>query len=657
LSSREELHSRIDLSSIGRDLTSLAREGRLSPLRGRTHLVKEAAICLAAGHHILLVGLPGAGKTALVEALAQLAIAEETPNNGILAEHRIIECCVTAFQVDCLYVNEFETRVHHIVQLCRSAHAILFLDHLEQAVTAGACDGKEDRTLANLLLPHMDDPRLRLIGATTPEGHRAALRRNAEFVDRFRVIEIPPMTVEETLALQDTLSKRLRRKYGTGLGSDALQEAIGLGDRFYPWRALPGKAIDLIREAAAANSRLDLVGPESREGSPDDAAEITAKQTSLNLFDSETPAKSPNHAAEINAVQVRDLLRQRSGLPDWIFDQWRPVGRNDLIQAMERELFGHSEAVATVVDTLLAFKTDLNNRHRPIATFLLAGPTGVGKTELAKTTARLIYGSDDRLLRLDMAEYGSRDTLRTLLGDRGLSGRRSLVSEVIAHPFSVILLDEIEKAHPDLQGLLLSMLGEARLTDDSGRTGNFSNTVVFLTTNVGAELFRRAELGFHRDGAGPTVTKHELRARLDRAFLPEFLNRLSGVLLFAPLSSDTIRRLAIRELKALTQRPGFRSRALTLEPDDAALAVLVAHGYSPQYGGRQIQRAIDELVLRPLSRALSEGRITKGDRLKLTAEAGCLLIKPDGYHGSNDDEAETPLNVGDQSSQQDAVIA
>lgn len=588
--SKSESQPRLQLAALGRDLPALAREGRLPPLHPRDELLDQLVALVSHRQHVLLVGPSGCGKTALVELLAeQIAFGGDgLPHR--LAGRRIVESPVSAFQLDCAYVNQFETRVHNIVRQCGHENAILVLDRIEEALVAGACEGKEERTLANLLIPYLADPQVTVIGTTTPEGYGAALRQNPAFAERFRVLEVPPMTVDEAVLLVGSLAKRIEGTYGITLEPDAATEAAALGERFYPWRAFPGASVDLLRDAAARGRASAVL----RRG-------------------------------RLTADGVREIMRLRSGLPAWLIDPAQPVRREQLTAEFEGTVYGQPAAVAAVVAAILAFKAELNDRRQPIASFLLLGPTGVGKTHLARTTARVLFGSEDRLLRYDMAEYSTWDQVPALAGSRS-SKRRGLVTEVAGRPFTVILLDEIEKAHPNIQALLLPLLGEGRITDDAGRTANFANTIVFLTGNVGSHLYGKSHIGFEAAG-GVRVTERELMEHVERAFLPEFLNRLTRIVALSPLSHETVIRIAGRELSQVALRPGLRRHAVSLSADDGALALLSEHGHSATYGARHMQRVIEELVVRPLAERLAAGDLPPGAEITVAEADGRLEFR------------------------------
>jgi len=585
-----ESQPRMQLAALGRDLTALAREGRLPLLHPRREILDDLLAVLSTGQHVLLVGPSGCGKTALVELLADRIASGDDGLPPRLAGRRMVETTVSAFQLDCSYVHQFETRVHNILRQCAEEKAMLVLDRIEEALVAGACEGKEERTLANLLIPYLADPCVTVIGTTTLDGYSTALRQNPGFAERFRVLEIPSMSADEAVLLAGSLAKRIEREFAMVLEPEAIHEAAILGERFYPWRAFPGAVVDLMRDAVVPGRAA--AGP---------------------------------HRGRLTAGDVREIMRLRSGLPAWLIDPTRPIRREQLMAEFESAVYGQSAAVAAVVDAILAFKAEMNDRGRPIASFLLLGPTGVGKTHLARTTARILFGSEDRLLRYDMAEYATGDRVPALAGSRW-SKRRGLVMEVIGRPFTVVLLDEIEKAHPDVQALLLPLLGEGHLTDDAGRTASFANTIVFLTGNVGSYLYGRSAVGFAA-AEEVRVTERELMEHVGRAFLPEFLNRLTRVVSMAPLSYDTAVCIAARELAQVALRPGLRRHGVSLSATDGAFALLCEQGHSPRYGARHMQRAVEELVVRPLAERLAAGDLPPGAEITVVEAGGRLEFR------------------------------
>jgi ATP-dependent Clp protease ATP-binding subunit ClpC len=560
-----------------RHLTAMAKAGVLQPLIPRPIVSARLTRMLAAGEHVVLVGPHGAGKTAVVELLAQ----ELAEGGGPLGRQSrpIVQYTPAHFQLGAVYVNQFETRVHDVVHACRERHAILFLDRAEEAVHAGAAEGKEDRTVANLLLPFLTGTQMTIVAETTHEGLRFMIRRNPEFSQRFRRIDVPAMTPAETLALQANLGSELKRVYSVGLDRRALVEAIDQSERFLPDMALPGKAADILREAASLT--------------PNGA--------------------QPSVPPQVTSEEVRDVLRRRFGLPDWLIDSEREIERCELIRSLSTEVYGQPNAVEAVVDAMLMYRAGLNERGRPIASLLLVGPSGVGKTQLARATARLLFGAEGNLLRYDMAEYATWDTLRAFTSASAAGEHSGLVTEILAQPFRVLLFDEIEKAHPHAQALLLSVLGEARLTDDRGHTANFANTLIFLTSNVGADLYDRRSIGFGCSDAFPRGTDRELQTRLRHAFLPEFLNRLSGVVPLAPLTRDTTELIAARELRSIASRAGLRRLRIVLEFHQDVVSLLAARGFDPGGGARRMTRTVEELVGHPLARRLSSGHVKVGD--------------------------------------------
>lgn len=588
MSDREQLHTGFALESLGRELTKLAGEMELDPVLAPERVTQPLATLLASGHSPILIGRDGVGKKAGVETLAlKMALMPETLPD-VLKKRKVLEVDLAAFQRGCVYVHEFETRIDSIVKKCRESNTSLFLNQLHLAVKAGSLTGYEERTLATLLLPALARCEITLIGATTQAGYQSILRHNPQFAACLTPLEVAEATAEQTLTLMEKLRPHFERRYQIGIHAESLTEIIRM-TRFYTWQAFPGKAFGLLKAA------------------------IAEKVLERSLIAGRTPT--------ISVQDIQVLVKKRTGLPSFLLFREEPVQRHTLIEHFETRLFEQDEAIEAIADAILTFKAELNDPDRPVASFLCTGPTGVGKTELVKLVAEFLFGSRERVIRYDMGEYTDPASVARLAGEGRQEGsRRGLVEEVLAQPFSVILLDEIEKAHPSLFSLLLPVLGEGRMTDVSGRSASFSNAIILLTSNLGANLYGQRLIGLSpvQDAERNTEVRKAILRRIQDFFAPEFLNRLSKVLYFAPLSTTAVKRVADKTVQQAIRRPGLRDLGLTVSVDPSLFAELMRQGYHPAYGARPMERAVQELVVYPLARVLAAGRVASGQPVHLT---------------------------------------
>lgn len=589
MSDREHLHTGFALESLGREITKLAGETGLDPVLSPERVTRSLSALLASGHSPLLVGRDGVGKRAAVETLAtKIALTPEALPDA-LKKRKILDCDLAAFQGNCLYTHEFETRIDSIVRKCRESQTVLFVNQLHLVVRAGALSGYEERTVATLLTPSLSRREITLIGATTPEGYRTILRHNPRFAACLTPVEVSEPTAEQTLTLLEDLRRLFQIHYKVRIHPAALTEIMRM-TRLYRWQAFPGKAFELLKAALADKAMARSV--------------------------TQTPSRKPM----ITVRDIQALVKTRTGLPPFLLFREEPVQRHKLIEHFEANLFDQRQAIEAVADAILTFKADLNAPERPLASFLCTGPTGVGKTELVKLVAKTIFGSRDRVIRYDMAGYTNPASVARLAGEGDEGPRRGLVEEVLAQPFSVILFDELEKAHPSFFTLLLPILGEGRLTDVTGRTASFANALVFMTSNLGAELYGQRPIGLSpsQDGGRDLDVHKAILRRIQEFFPPEFLNRLTKVLCFAPLSRDAVKRVAEKTVQEALRRPGLRDLDLTVSVDLSLFDELMRRGYHPEYGARPMQRAVEELIVYPLAGVLAEGRVASSQSVHLT---------------------------------------
>jgi ATP-dependent Clp protease ATP-binding subunit ClpC len=576
---REEPHLGAPLDSLGRLLTSKEEQEKLLPVCGRDALVREFACHLELRNNVILVGEPGCGKTAIVEKLAAWIRSGHPDLPERLGGRHILECDHSAFQYECHYVHEFETRFRTIVRKCQAKGVILFFENIHLVGGAGAVEGNEDRTVATMLTPYLSRGEITVIGASTAEGFQALLRRNPSFAAKFIKRDVAGMSAGETRESLCALRSHIQARHGVEIVDAALEEIIRVADRFYPWKVFPGKAFDILKETLARKSHLGGGG----------------ELQSAWLF-----------PATLSVGDVLETIARRTGLGPHIVRGDLPVRREEIVRCFQDAVFGQEEAITCLADAILSFKAELNDPERPIGVFLFCGPSGVGKTELGRQLARYLFGSERRLLRYDMSEFADFDSMRRFLGGNPRPNGKSLVDNVAATPFSVVLLDEIEKANPVIFNLLLQAFGEGRLTDWNGNTAYLSNCIFIMTSNLASDLYGREanRIGLvggerRRDGAKPT--QKELSDRVKASFAPEFVNRITKIVHFNPLSHETIRKVARKEIDRVLQRHGIRRRGLRVSIRPALERILIEKGFDAEYGARPMQRAVEELVVSPLA--------------------------------------------------------
>lgn len=636
------------------DLTRLARENKLDPVIGRQREIERVIQILArrTKNNPALVGEPGVGKTAVVEGLAQRIVAGGVP--GPILGKRLIQLDLGALVAGTIYRGQFEGRLKALLEELRESRAIIFIDELHMLVGAGSANSSMDA--ANILKPALARGELQCIGATTLDEYRKYIETDPALERRFQPVQIDEPTEEQTLDILRGIKHAYEQHHRLTISDAALQAAVRLAARYVPDRRLPDKAIDVMDEAASRvrmyKSPLSLQLRDVFEK----LQAVRLRQAQLAAADA--PGREDLQTEELSLVTQMESLRSHQERSDEglvvepedvaeIIAMWTGVpvrqiatGESQRLLQMEAELrrriVGQDEAIATIARAVRRARAGLKDPRRPIGSFIFLGPTGVGKTELSKALAAFLFGSEDALLRLDMSEFMERHAVARLVGSPpgyvGYEDAGQLTEAVRRRPYSLIVLDEIEKAHPDALNMLLQVLEEGELTDAHGHRVDFRNTLIIMTSNVGAEQLSRGSLGFalHTTAGDESLAYQELQQKLlgqlQRRFRPEFINRVDSIVVFRPLNHEDLQ--AIVDLEIAKVRARLLENALDLSLTPAAQAWLVEHGYSDEYGARPLRRLIQQELETPLSEALLAGRFHAGDTVVVDAAAEGLQLRP-----------------------------
>jgi len=643
------------LDTFGRDLTALAREGKLDPVIGRNKEIQRVIQILSrrTKNNPVLIGEPGVGKTAIVEGLAQRIIDKKVPE--ILRDRRVVTLDLASVVAGSKYRGEFEERLKRVMNEIRGVkNIILFIDEMHTLVGAGAAEGAIDA--ANILKPALSRGELQAVGATTLDEYRKHVEKDPALERRFQPVMVDEPSVDETVAILHGLRDRYESHHRVTITDEAINEAARLSDRYVADRFLPDKAIDLIDEAAS-RARLDsYVTPAEIEQLEERLAEISKEkeaaaaaqefEKAARLRDDEAKLreeidasrKSWRERTEANAISVsaEDIARIVSswtGIPVSRLAMEETERLLKLEEILHERVIGQDEAVGAVARAIRRARSGLKDPKRPIGSFIFLGPTGVGKTHLARVLAEGLFGDEDAMVRLDMSEYMERHNVSRLVGAPpgyvGYDEGGQLTEAVRRRPYSVVLLDEVEKAHPEAFNILLQILEDGRLTDAQGRVVDFRNTVLIMTANVGAHLLRRGgALGFRV--ADDRVSDYEdmkekVLGELRRTFRPEFLNRVDEIIVFHALGPEHLDKIVALMLEDVARRLG--EQGIALEVSAGAREKLASEGSDPEYGARPLRRAVQRLVEDPLSEAILRGEFHEGDRILLEVKEGKLAFR------------------------------
>ncbi|PKW00168.1 ATP-dependent Clp protease ATP-binding subunit ClpC [Amycolatopsis echigonensis] len=633
------------LAQYGEDLTARAREGRIDPVIGRDDEIEQTVEVLSrrTKNNPVLIGEAGVGKTAIVEGLAQRLADDDVPD--ILSGRHVVQLDLTAMVAGTRYRGDFEERMSALLKEIREHRdqLIIFVDELHTIVGAGATEGSGGQGAGNMLKPALARGELHIVGATTLDEYRTGIERDPALERRFQPTLVPEPTVEDAVSILHGLRDRYEAHHQVHYTDDALRAAVDLSDRYLTERFLPDKAIDLIDQAGARvrlrartkpdgqrelQSRLDQLQREKEQAVAEEDFERASslRDEAADLRKRlEQPAERPGGPVEVTEADIAEVVSRLTGVPAARLTETERERLLGLEEHLHERVIGQDDAVRAVAEAVRRSRAGLAEPDRPFGSFLFLGPTGVGKTELARALAEALFGDQDSMVRIDMSEYSERHTVSRLIGSPpgyvGYEDAGQLTEAVRRRPYSVVLLDEIEKAHPDLFNVLLQVLDDGRLTDGRGRTVNFANTVLIMTSNLGSDLVgssTHGALGFVQpaDGDGDQLRERLLR-RLRESFRPEFLNRIDEIVVFRRLEEDQLDRITELLLERTKRRA--HAQGLTVEFTPEAVRRISELGYEPQFGARPLRRAIQRHVDNPLSSRLLAGDVAPGTVVRVDA--------------------------------------
>lgn len=635
------------LNQYGRDLTDLAREGKLDPIIGRdseTQRVLEI-LCRRTKNNPCFIGDPGVGKTAIVEGLAEKIVEGNIPE--ILASKRVVTLDISSLLAGSKYRGEFEERLKKVMEEIRKAgDIILFIDEIHTIVGAGGAEGAIDAS--NILKPALARGEIQCIGATTIDEYRKYIEKDAALERRFQPIMVVEPTKEETLQILKGVRDKYEAHHGVKITDEALEASITLSDRYITDRYLPDKAIDLMDEAAAKIRIENLTTPPDLkmleealnkvEKEKEDAINLQDFEKAASLRDNEREIKNKIEACKINWKSEANIRTKVVGEREIasVVSRWTKVPVEKLTETESERLLnlenilhgrviGQDEAVRAISKAVRRARVGLKDPNRPIGSFIFLGPTGVGKTELSKALAEAMFGNENSMIRIDMSEYMEKHSVSRLIGSPpgyvGFDEGGQLTEKVRRNPYSVILFDEIEKAHPEVFNILLQILEDGRLTDGKGKTVNFKNTIIIMTSNAGANTLKKQKtLGFATDDfeqdSEYEKMKENIMEELKRSFRPEFLNRIDDIIVFHEIKEEDLSKIVKLMLHSVTER--LQTQEIYLNFNEDVTKHLAKKGFDPVYGARPLRRAITKAVEDKLSEEILKGNIQRGDSVNIT---------------------------------------
>lgn len=631
------------LDKFGRDLTQAAKNGEIDPVIGREKEIQRVIQILSrrTKNNPVLIGEPGVGKTAVAEGLALEIAKGNVPE--ILKDKRVVSLDLTGMVAGAKYRGDFEERIKAAIdEVKKSKNTILFIDELHTIVGAGAAEGSADA--ANILKPSLARGDFQVIGATTLNEYRKYIEKDAALERRFQPVKVGEPTPEQAVQILKGLRDSYEAHHKVKITDEAINAAVTLSSRYIADRYLPDKAIDLIDESASKVRLASLTSPDNVKELEDEIADYEKEKASaINEQDFERAARlrdeqkelqtklddakkkwqeqQKGNSGEVTAEDIAKIVSEWTGIPVVQLTKEESERLLNMENVLHERVIGQSEAVTAIAKAIRRGRVGLKDPKRPVGSFIFLGPTGVGKTELCKALAEAMFGDENAMLRLDMSEYMEKHTVSKLIGSPpgyvGFEEGGQLTEKVRRKPYSVVLFDEIEKAHPDVFNMLLQILEDGRLTDSQGRTVDFKNTIIIMTSNVGARLIteKQSSLGFNSENENAEESekkdiKELVTGELRKVFRPEFLNRVDDIIVFNKLNKDEIKQIAVKMLKTLENR--LDKMNIKISFTDNAISEIADKGFDENYGARPLRRAIQNEIEDPLSEQMLEGKVKDG---------------------------------------------
>ena len=631
------------LDKFGRDLTQAAKNGEIDPVIGREKEIQRVIQILSrrTKNNPVLIGEPGVGKTAVAEGLALEIAKGNVPE--ILKDKRVVSLDLTGMVAGAKYRGDFEERIKAAIdEVKKSKNTILFIDELHTIVGAGAAEGSADA--ANILKPSLARGDFQVIGATTLNEYRKYIEKDAALERRFQPVKVGEPTPEQAVQILKGLRDSYEAHHKVKITDEAINAAVTLSSRYIADRYLPDKAIDLIDEGASKVRLASLTSPDNVKELEDEIADYEKEKASaINEQDFERAARlrdeqkelqtklddakkkwqeqQKGNSGEVTAEDIAKIVSEWTGIPVVQLTKEESERLLNMENVLHESVIGQSEAVTAIAKAIRRGRVGLKDPKRPVGSFIFLGPTGVGKTELCKALAEAMFGDENAMLRLDMSEYMEKHTVSKLIGSApgyvGFEEGGQLTEKVRRKPYSVVLFDEIEKAHPDVFNMLLQILEDGRLTDSQGRTVDFKNTIIIMTSNVGARLIteKQSSLGFNSENENAEESekkdiKELVTGELRKVFRPEFLNRVDDIIVFNKLNKDEIKQIAVKMLKTLENR--LDKMNIKISFTDNAISEIADKGFDENYGARPLRRAIQNEIEDPLSEQMLEGKVKDG---------------------------------------------